>query len=111
MFVIREIQYRIFLNECLWMLYFNRIDISEGININKIIASILVFYKLNYSFKFWHSVCGRCRHLLMMSMNLSDIAILNIKDYRCIITLISKHKAINLMQNTDLTEKAELYKA
>ena len=47
----------------------------------------------------------------MMSMNLSDIAILNIKDYRCIIRLISKHKAINLMQNTDLTEKAELYKA
>ena len=45
----------------------------------------------------------------MMSMNLSDIAILNIKgsDYHCIISLISKNKAINLMQNADLTKKAE----
>ena len=42
----------------------------------------------------------------MMSINLSDIAISNIKgsDYRCIISLISKNKAIQLTQNTDLTE-------
>ena len=41
-----------------------------------------------------------------------DIAILNIKgsDYRCIISLISKNKAINLMQSADLTKKAEHYK-
>ena len=44
----------------------------------------------------------------MMSMNLSDIAILNIKvsDYRCIISLISKNDAINLLQNADFTEKS-----
>ena len=43
----------------------------------------------------------------MMSMNLSDIAILNIKsvDYCCIISVISKSVAINLMQNINLTEK------
>ena len=43
----------------------------------------------------------------MMSMNLSDIAILNIKntDCCCIISRISKSEAINLMQNVDLTEK------
>ena len=47
-----------------------------------------------------------------MCMNLSDIAILNIKgaDYRCIISGISKSKAITLMQNIDFTEKAENYK-
>ena len=41
-------------------------------------------------------------------MNLSDIAILNIKgsDYRCIISLISRLEAISLMQNADLTEKS-----
>ena len=40
-------------------------------------------------------------------MNLSDIAILNIKgsEYRCIITLINKNEAIDLKQNADLTEK------
>ena len=40
-------------------------------------------------------------------MNLSNIAILNIKgsNYCCIINGISKDEAINLMQNADLTEK------
>ena len=49
----------------------------------------------------------------MMSMNRSDIAILNIKgsDYRFHISLISKNEAINLMQNPDLTEKSEHYKS
>ena len=44
----------------------------------------------------------------MMFMNLSDIAILNIKgsDYRCIVILISKNDTINVMQNADLTEKS-----
>ena len=44
----------------------------------------------------------------MMSMNLSNIAILNIKgaDYRCIISGVIKREAINLMQNINLTEKS-----
>ena len=44
----------------------------------------------------------------MMSINLSDIAILNFKgsEYCCIISGISKNEAINLMQNADLTEKS-----
>ena len=48
----------------------------------------------------------------MISVNLSDIAILNIKgsDYRCIINIISKNEVINLLQNADLTEKLEHYK-
>ena len=42
----------------------------------------------------------------MMSINLSDIAILNIKgsDSRFIISLISTNDAVNLMQNADLTK-------
>ena len=45
----------------------------------------------------------------MKSINLSNIAILNIKgsDYHCIITLISKNEPINLLQNADLAEKSE----
>ena len=47
----------------------------------------------------------------MMSVNLRDIVILNIKgsDYCCIISLISKKEAINLLQNSDLTEKSGTY--
>ena len=95
------------------MLYFDRIDVSEEIDVSKTCASkdgdiCHYWYFLNYSFKFQPNVCNRCHDLLMMSMNLSDIAILNIKgsDYCCIISLISKNEAINLMQNADLTEKS-----
>ena len=57
------------------------------------------WYFLNHSFKFQPNVHNRCHNLIMMSMNLSDIAILNIKgsDYRCIITLIRKNQAIDLL--------------
>ena len=43
-----------------------------------------------------------------MSINFSNIAILNIKgsDYCFIISLISKNEAMNLLQNADLTEKS-----
>ena len=43
-----------------------------------------------------------------MSINLGDIAILNIKgsDYHCIISLISKNETIKLLRHADLTEKS-----
>ena len=93
------------------MLHFDRIDVSERIDLNKTSPSkecdiCHYCYFLNYSFKFQPNVCNRCHDLLMMFMNLSDIAILNIKgsDYRCIISLIRRNEAITLMQNADLTE-------
>ena len=99
------------------MLYYDRIDVSEGIDINKTCVSkecdiCHYWYFLCYSFRFSLHVCNRCHDLLMMSMNLSNIAISNIKgsDYHCIISLISKNEAINLMQNANLTEKVEHYK-
>ena len=95
------------------MLYFDRIDVSKGIDVNKTSASkecdvCHYWYFLNYSFKFQPNVCHRCHDLLMMPMNLSDIAILSIKgsDYRSIIRLISKNEAIKLMQNADLSKKS-----
>ena len=99
------------------MLFYDRTDVSEGVDVNKTSASkewdvCHYWYFLNFSFKFQPNVYNKCHDLLMMFVNLSDIAILNIKssDYRCIITLIRKNEAINLMQNADLTEKAEHYK-
>ena len=45
----------------------------------------------------------------MMSLNHNNIAILNIKgsDCPCIISLMSKSEAIDLLQNANLTEKKE----
>ena len=95
------------------MLYNDRTDVSEGISINKTNASkeynvCHYWYFLNYSFKFQPNVCNRCHDLLMMSINLSEIAILNIKcfEYHCIVSLISNNEAINLLQNADLTERS-----
>ena len=95
------------------MLYYDRTDVSEGIDVNKTSASkecdnCHYWYFLNYSFKSQPSACNRC-HDLLMSINLNDIAILNSKgsDYRSITSLISRNEAIKLMQNADLTEKNE----
>ena len=54
---------------------------------------------LDKSFMFQPNVYNRCQDLLMMSMNLSDIAILNMKsaDYPCITSRISKSEAIILI--------------
>ena len=94
------------------MLYYDRIGVSKGIEVNKRSALNEYdvchnWYFLNYSLKFQPNVCNRCHDLLMISINLSNIAILDIKgsDYCCIISLISKNEAINVMQNADLIEK------
>ena len=95
------------------MLYYDRIDDFEEIDVNKTSASrewdiCWYWYFLNYSFKFQPNVCNRYHDLLMMSVNLSDIVILNNRgaDYCWIITLINKNEAINLLQNADLIEKS-----
>ena len=94
------------------MLHYNRIDVSEGIDVNKTSESkecdiCHYWFFLDKEFKFHPDICNEWHDVLMMSVNLSDMAILNIHgaDYRCIISGISKCEAINLIQNIDLTEK------
>ena len=96
------------------MLYYDRIDVSEGIDVNKTSASkecdiCHYWYFLNDSFKFQPNVSNSCHDLLMMSINLRVIAILSINgsDYRFIISLISRTKVLKLMENADLTQKRE----
>ena len=94
------------------MLYFDRIDICEGIDVNKTSASKACdichyWYFLNKGFKFQPNVRNRCHDLLLMPMNPCDIAISNIKSANCgcIISGIGKKGVTNLIQNVDLTEK------
>ena len=88
------------------MLYYDRIDVNKA-SASKECDVCHYLYCLNFSLKLKPNVCNRCHDLLMISVNLSDIANLNIKvsDYRCIISLIRKNEAVNLIQNADLTEK------
>ena len=85
------------------MLYYDRIGISEGTDVNKTSASkecdiCYYWYFLNSS-KVQPNVCNRCPDLLMMSIAISSIAFLNIEGshYRCTISLISKTEAIKLL--------------
>ena len=74
----------------------------------KSVISVTTDIFLDKGFTFQLDVCNGCHDVSMMSMNLSDIAILNIKvaAYGCIIGGISKREAIKLMQNTNLSEKS-----
>ena len=57
------------------MLYFDTVEVSKGIDVNKTIASkecdiCHYCYFLNYSFKFQPNVCNISHDFLMMFMNL-----------------------------------------
>ena len=85
------------------MLYYDRIDVFEGVDVNKTSKSKQCdiqhyWYFLNKGFTFQPYVCKRCHYLLMMSKNLKNIAILNVKgaDYCCIFSGISKSETIKL---------------
>ena len=59
-----------------------------------------------HGFKFQDSVCNGCHDLTMLSVNISDIAIITVKsvDYRCIIHNTSKSEAINLLKDSVLDD-------
>ena len=74
------------------MLYYDRIDFSKGINIDKASASkeyIICFYRyfLNKEFKSQTSVCNCCLDVSIISFGIDNISILYIHgvDYCCII--------------------------
>ena len=61
-------------------------DVSEGIDVNKTSSSKFVLQNfLEKGFKFQSDACEWVAGLLMMSMNLSDIAVLNTQ--RCLLLL------------------------
>ena len=89
------------------MLQYQKIDISEGIDINKINASKECevchnwFFK-DIGFKFKEHVCNKCHDLLTIAYSLKDIAILNAKGatFRCILMGISKNEGLERLNNS-----------
>ena len=81
------------------MLQYEKIDVLEGIDVNKTSASKECelchywFFK-NIGFKFQEHVCNKCHNLLIIAYSLKDIAILNAKGNtsRCILMGISKNE-------------------
>ena len=87
------------------MLYYDRIGTSKGIdptdNIRSRVCMICHYWFLNHEFTFHNYVCNGCDDLTMLSVNISDIAIITVKnvDYRCTYYGISKSEAINFLKN------------
>ena len=88
------------------MLCYNRINVSKGLDLAKSNngkeCMIFNYFFFNHVFKLQDSVCNGCHDLTMLSVNITDIAIITIKnvDYRCIIHNISKSEAIDLLENS-----------
>ena len=66
------------------MLEYDRIDISEGIDIDKTNASkwsdvCHYWYFLDKNFKYEPYLCNGCHDLMQKAMNFNDVAIVSIK--------------------------------
>ena len=87
------------------MLHHDRINISKGVDLTKSNNSnecMICHYRFfNHGFEFQDSVWDGCHDLTMLSVNVSDIAIITVKNfaYRCISHNIIKSEAINILKN------------
>ena len=66
------------------MLEYDRIDISEGIDIDKLNASkgcdvCHYWYFLDKNYKYEPYLCNGCHDLMQKAMNFNDVAIVSIK--------------------------------
>ena len=62
------------------------------------------YWFFDHGFKFQDSVCNSCHDLTMLCLDISNIAIITVKnvDYCCIIHNVNKFEAINLLENSVL---------
>ena len=96
------------------MLHNDRIDISKEIDLTKSNKSkeyiIWHYLSFNNGFKFQDYICNGCHDLIMLSVNISGIAIFTVKnaDYGCIIHNISKSEAIDLLKNSVLKNSGDI---
>ena len=89
------------------MLQYQKIDVSEGIDVNKTSASEKCelchywFFK-DIGFKFEKHVCNGCHDLLAMAYSLKFLAILSAKGatFRCVLMGVSKNEGLKTLNNS-----------
>ena len=96
-------------------LYLDRIDVSEGTDVNKTTAwrECIVYhyrYFLEKNFNFQSKVCDGCYNVLMIYINLHDILNICGVNYCCILNGISKRKSVNILCHTALMKKLGHFK-
>ena len=95
------------------MLEYDRIDISEGIDLNKSNDKskegdiFHYWYFLDKNFSFQPHLCNGCHDLMQKAMSFNDVSIVFIKgsDYRIHFWYMSKDDAISIMHNSNLIDK------
>ena len=94
------------------MLEYERIDISEGIDVdmsNKSKECILChyWYFLNKNFSYGPYLCDGGYNIMQNSNDFKNIAIVHVKKsaYRIYFLYMSKHEAKKLMTNSNLVDK------
>ena len=94
------------------MLEYNRIDISEGIDVNKTSLSkecdiYHCLYFKNIGFKHEPYLWKGCHDLMQKAMSFNNIVIIYVKEnaYRIHFWYINKDDAINIMNGSNLVDK------
>ena len=94
------------------MLEYDRIDISEGIDVNKTSALkecdiCHYWYLKDIGFKYEPYLCNRCHDLMQKAMSFNNVAIVYVKGsaYRINFWCMSKDDAINIMNGSNLIDK------
>ena len=92
-----------------------KINVSEGIDVNKTSASEECelchywFFK-DVGFKFEKHVCNGCHDLLAMAYSLKNIVISSTKGatFRCVLMGISKHEGLKTLDNSVIYDRGVL---
>ena len=94
------------------MLEYDRIDISEGIEINKTNKSkecmlCHYWYFLDKNFSYGPYLCDGCYNIMQKSIDFKNIAIVYVKGiaYRIHFQYMNKHNAKILMTNSNLIDE------
>ena len=90
------------------MLQYDRIDVLEGIRVNKTNASkecdiCHYWHFLEKGFEYEPDLCNGCHDLMQRVINFNDVSIVYVKrnDYRIYFLYKSRDHAINIMKKVD----------
>ena len=94
------------------MIEYDRIDISEGIDVNKTSSSrectlCHYHYFLNINFNYQKYLCDGCHDMSMKACSMYNLAVAYNKGnaYRINFVFISKDNAINVIRNANVIDK------
>ena len=97
------------------ILEYDRIDVSEGIDVNKTSASkecriCHFWYFKDIDFKYESYLCNECHNLMQKAISFNDVAIVYVKGsaYRTRFWYMSKDDAVSIKNSSNFVDKKGL---